>query len=438
MSDVTLENNILTASTPQRVKVWGTVLEAKERFQGDGRLYSVDPNGTLRVHSAGLTKSFDIDFVEQPEFKFTIDTRQTAHGTNGTSTVFRLPFSGNSGNVNWLVDWGDGASDRVTYSPIPSEGELHNYGSPGEYTITIKPINPYEAWLMRFGFGPSITGSENTDARSQENRNKVVSLDSLLDPTMFLTDSQIDDPSTANNVLSYVFRDCKGYGFRLGENFGFSPAWDNVQSIGTDFCQSMFQGCNGHSFTMNDIFTIPQGIVSTGAGFCQSMFQDCNGHSFTMNSCFNLPPHIQLINNAFCHSMFSGCNGESFTMNDIFTIPQGITSIGNNFLQAMFLFCYGFNFRVGAEFKFPRLTTNTANYSFYRTLASLVATNINYPLQERTPTSIINGCVAPNGSRQTFSVGSWLPNSAILITVPLRMYERWGEEEVSELHENWK
>jgi len=374
VSGVTLENDILTADSPQKVKVWGTVLEPESSFSG--KRYTVDPDGTLRVYSKCYKQECEIEFLEKNEFKFTIDTRQTANDRNGTSTVFYLPLLHPiTQSGSWLIDWGDGTEEEFSFSAetvgydtsASPNNKLHDYAGTGgadEYHITIRPKFNEGGWFTAFGFNNAV--ASGGAAALQENRNKIVSLDSPLTPSMFFTYPQIESGncSSVSKVLCYAFYFCKGVDFTMGEDFGFSSGWDRVHNVGADFL----------------------------------------------------------------HSMFFGCDGNSFTMNDRFTIPQSIMTAGENFLWQMFYNCTHDNFQICPQFKFPSAIPATASNSFYRTFDTNINKSPTFARQiKTTPANIVNGCAAPNGQRSTFYAYS-----------VQKTKDRWGETEINEVPANWR
>jgi hypothetical protein len=103
-------------------------------------------------------------------FKFTIDTRQTDTGLNGTDKTFIIP-TGKSGTYNWWIDWGDGSTQTITGSGATnSAGISKSYTTAGQYQITIRPAGSLPYWFRAFGFSPV---SSTSAAHVAVNKNKV-------------------------------------------------------------------------------------------------------------------------------------------------------------------------------------------------------------------------------------------------------------------------
>jgi len=189
----------------------------------------------------------------------------------------------------------------------------------------------------------------------------------------------------------------------MGPLFTFDQnAWANITFGGYSFAQGMFYGCSGASFTMNDVYNLPQGITTVGNYFADSMFSGCSGASFTMSNVFNLPQSITIVDNYFAAYLFYDCSGDSFTMNDDFSLPQGITSVGSYFAESMFREAGGSSFQVNVVFRFPTLTQEQLDLSgvLSSTFYNMAA---NTPMQYRSARSIINNTLVPSTARSTFS-----------------------------------
>jgi len=203
--------------------------------------------------------------------------------------------------------------------------------------------------------------------------------------------------------LTYVlicFYNCKGVGFNVGANFGFTSEWDNVTVVGAYFLRYMFYGCSMLTTLPSD-FNIPQSIMTVGNNFCHCMFYGCSS-LITLPNNFNLPPNIITVGDAFCRLMFHNCTSLG-VLPAYFSIPQGITSVGASFCGEMFQGCDHDSFMVNAAFMFPLLMQSELDKTdvFYRTFRC--ATNKTYPLQNTLALIILNGNPTPSSNRQTFS-----------------------------------
>jgi len=176
---------------------------------------------------------------------------------------------------------------------------------------------------------------------------------------MTRTNAQMANPQSflPNYEWGFTFRDCTN--LTMGSAFTFDPVkWASVTTIGHNFALEMFNGCSG-SFTMNDVFNLPQGITQVGYAFVNAMFANCYGDAFTMNDVFNLPQGITQEGDNFAGGMFVNCYGDAFTMNDIFNLPQDITQVGFNFAISLFLNCNGASFTMNDVFNLPQGITQT-------------------------------------------------------------------------------
>lgn len=361
------------------------------------RIYERISNSSSEVEKHAL--SLTVRFEDENGGAFKIP----AYGRGGIGEYF--PF-------DWVVDWGDGANERVEGVSSRSGGEVstgdlvHWYVAAGEYLVVITPAEAVSettgsepGWLQAFGYSGGVY--------SVERFGKVVRVDGVLDDyainielegacaRMFACCSDItmgphftfsSNKKTAGDFFCYeMFSECDGDAFTMGEAFQLPQ---NLQEVGTGFCCKMFMRCTGASFTMNEEFTIPHGIYLADGSFCQEMF--CNhgpaltmgkGFSlpqgiseaddnfcaymftfyggkkkpaFSMNDVFNLPPNITgNVGKSFCEYMFAFNEGDEFRMNDRFNLPQGITSAGDAFCKGMFLGCAGSSFLMNDVFTMP-------------------------------------------------------------------------------------
>jgi hypothetical protein len=261
---------------------------------------------------------------------------------NGFSTV--KPY-------NWNIDWGDGSSIEAASgsSAADSAGIGHAYAVAGTYQITISPAGPEDAWFGAFGF------RDNTDgANSQDNKNRLVSVDSPIHPLMTRTQAQINGNTAPSYEWAYTFYGCQNPAFTMGPDFRFSPEWDGITTAGSYFASGMFNDCSGAAFTMNSVFTLPPGITTAGIYFAYGMFSNCSGAAFTMVTGFNLPQGITTAGNKFAYEMFNICGGAAFTMNDVFNLPPGIITAGDDFANYMFNGCAGAAFTMNDVFNLPQ------------------------------------------------------------------------------------
>jgi hypothetical protein len=152
----------------------------------------------------------------------------------------------------------------------------------------------------------------------------------------------------------------------MGENFTFDQdAWSGVTTVMRSFAFAMFSGCSGNSFTMNEIFNLPQDLETVGYAFMSYMFSGCSGNSFTMNDVFNIPQGITAVDYSFVESIFANCYGNSFNMNAIFNFPQSITGSHLYFATYMFDNCHGNSFTMNNKFNLPQ-GIKSANHQFAR------------------------------------------------------------------------
>ena len=358
--------------------------------------------------------TFVYEVVESEQLRLTVDT--------GTSAEFHIPTS-NAFAFDWAIDWGDGSTGTVSGNGVNgSNGIAHTYPSPGPYTITIKPNGSLNCWLSAFGFASTTVG-----ASVQSNKDKVIAVGGKITPSMVAGESDIALGQVGNGVCENWFYRCPN--LTMDTDFGFSEEWDTITAVGNNFCMSMLYSCSGASFTMNDVFNLPQNIQTCGNNFCRQMFGYCSGASFAMNDVFNLPQALITCGIEFCRSLFVGCMGASFTMNDVFNLPQALITCGDNFCNAMFSECRGSSFTMNAIFNTPPQLSASTRTGFYSSMffncrgtgfhvngvfafpvVSQSVVNQGFsqtfltdrPVQARTAASIINGNPAPAGARNTF------------------------------------
>ncbi|MDR0876132.1 MAG: InlB B-repeat-containing protein [Clostridiales Family XIII bacterium] len=320
--------------------------------------------------------------------------------SNGESDVI---FNTNN-TYDWLVDWGDGTVQHVTGSAALMSGIPHDYGAvnPGTpYTITISPADSEEAWLGAFGFthaGAPIYVS---------NKQKLTGVLSAITPQMTRTSDQISGIALPPDYeWANTFNQCRN--IEMGTDFTFDQsAWAGITTVGDCFAANMFRGCDGIDFTMNDVFNLPEDLVSVGDYFVENMFYGCQsfspGNSFNMSDVFNLPENITEVGLGFAHGLFSTGYNAVFTMNSVFNIPQGITTVEAGFARTMFYGCLaGVNFEINDVFQFPKLDSGEVNKPdvFDQVFSSQGALTAK---QTRTVSSIINGNETPEYARYTFS-----------------------------------
>ncbi|WP_308622539.1 hypothetical protein [uncultured Enorma sp.] len=311
-------------------------------------------------------------------------------GENGGA--FQIPACGHGGigeyfPFDWIVDWGDGASERIKGVSSPNGGEvatgnlIHSYAASGEYSVAISPAGLVSettgntpGWLQAFGHPEGYYPVGGFD--------KIVCVDGVLDDCainielegacayMFSHCNNItmgphftfsSNKKTAGDYFCFeMFSCCSGDAFTMGEAFQLPQ---NLREVGNAFCCKMFLLCTGSSFTMNGEFTIPPGIYVAGRSFCQEMFGE-HGPALTMGKCFNLPQGISEADDNFCAAMFSNVGGEkpTFSMNDIFNLPPSITgNVGKSFCERMFAFNDGDDFRMNNRFNLPHGITSAGD-----------------------------------------------------------------------------
>jgi uncharacterized repeat protein (TIGR02543 family) len=284
-----------------------------------------------------------------------------------------------------------------------SAGIAHTYATSGTYTVTITPAGVEYAWLAAFGFASHTLAGTASEAANKARLTKVLT---PITPSMTRTTLGL----APANEWAYTFAGCTN--LVMGDEFTFdAQAWASVTTVGDGFALGMFAGCSGASFTMNDVFNLPQNITSVGALFVGSMFSGCSGASFTMNEVFNLPQNITgTVGAFFAAGTFYRCSGASFTMNNVFNLPQGITSVGERFAEYMFGMAASPVFQVSPAFRFPALSQAELNKTsvFAYTFSGLTQSVPMAPAQQRSALSIINNTRAPSTQRFTFGSSSGL------------------------------
>ncbi|MCL2072908.1 MAG: putative Ig domain-containing protein [Marinilabiliaceae bacterium] len=311
--------------------------------------------------------------------------------TVASGGYFSIPLSGMLDDIDgkpysWYIDWGDDTQETIANTDYGapqnndfSAGIPHTYITSGVYIITITPNGSTDAWFAAFGFFYTTSG-----ANIQSNKDMLTKVLSPITPLMTRTQAQLDaGTAPTSHEWAYTFFGCTE--ITIGEFFSFNSDWNNITTVGDYFSASMFRGCLGASFSMNEIFNLPSSITSVGDNFASDMFFDCSGNSFSMN--------------------------------DIFNLPSGITAVGYNFAASMFRGCLGTSFEVNNIFKFPLLSQTELDKIgvFSRTFYDLG----NASTQTRLASSIINGNSFPTANRETFS------NSACFLDLDY-IHTNWG------------
>ena len=313
----------------------------------------------LAPEGSGDVEEFKFEVTVPAGGTFSIPLHGSLNGTNVSPYLSPSPY-------NWNINWGDGSAVQTianTDAGAPqnsnaSVGIPHTYTSAGTYTIKITPNGSTSAWLGAFGFAQQpIAGANNAT-----NKALVTKVVSPITPLMTRTPAQIEGSAVApNREWVGTFADCVN--LTMGDDFGFSESWNDIEAVGDSFVMQMFFGCNNASFTMGDSFNLPSGIKTAGSMFANSLFASCNGAAFTMNEVFNLPSGFTSVGHTFAQSLFASCYGAAFNMNDVFTFPAGITSVGNSFAARAFYNCRGDAFTMNAVFNLPQ-TINTMGDTF--------------------------------------------------------------------------
>lgn len=294
---------------------------------------------------------------------------------------------------DWMINWGDGSSERATGSSSPKGGEVragslvHPYREHGEYVVTITPAGSISetagdepGWLQAFGYPESWAFSVDENRRFVEyvfpkGGEHLVCVDGVLDDyainielegacaEMFIGCENITmgpdftfssrKRKAGNFFCNQMFAQCKGDSFTMGSSFQLPQ---ELHEVGEAFCQKMFHFCLGKSFTMNDDFTLPQKITTAGSGFCNQMFYE-HGPNFSMGRSFNLPQEMIEADDYFCSYMFAGeaRSPSTFSMNEVFNLPPNISGhVGDSFCKSMFCGNSGDAFRMNSLFNLPQ------------------------------------------------------------------------------------
>ena len=329
-------------------------------------------------------------------FKFTIDTRQTNTGLDGTDKTFSIPVSNNAFDYNWHIDWGDGSTQTVSGTgAYDNAGITKTYATAGQYQITIRPAGSLDSWFKAFGFSQYITG-----ANQYTNKNKVVSPDSPITIAMYAAPNST---TVGNSVCAYMFTGCNGVNFTLGDGFGFAPEWNNVTTVGSAFCAGMFKECLTLTLLPPN-FNLPQSITSVSTSFCNGMFSNCRS-LMALPVSFNIPQSIAgKVGGYFCGGMFNDCRSLT-ALPSSFTIPSMVTGSlysQSNFCDQMFYNCTHDDFQIPVNFRFPQLSQEEMNKSgtFYLTFGCDF--NKTYSRQSIDALTILNGNPLPPYDRRTF------------------------------------
>jgi hypothetical protein len=314
--------------------------------------------------------------------------RLTINAHDGT---FEIPTDS---PVLWLVDWGDGN--------INSE-VIHNYASPGVYTVKIYPMSPSQYnWLAPFGFRSTVSAT----AGLQTNRDKIIGVGGQITPSMVATEANIALGKVGNGVCFQWFDLCKGL-TTMDADFGFSKEWDSITSVGNDFLRSKFASCTAAGFAMNDIYNLPQAIQTCGSSFCRNQFGYISSAVFKPNDIYNLPQGLLTCGTYFCYGLFYGTFGAAFTMNDVLCVPSGLViPSGTTYtLSNIFYDCArGKNFLVNNVWKLPVVDQTLLDATGTFSSMFRISTG-SYKAQTRTAASIINGNLTPTGAKNAFGTG---------------------------------
>lgn len=104
-----------------------------------------DGSGTYFEDKATFTPGEDVtentilyaQWIDQDSSKLIMTWDTTISSGSSSPNMIGLPLTEN-GTYAFIVDWGDGTSDRIIYSGLPSESKpYHEYESAGQYTTTI-------------------------------------------------------------------------------------------------------------------------------------------------------------------------------------------------------------------------------------------------------------------------------------------------------------
>ena len=153
-----------------------------------------------------------------PDFIFTIDTRNTSTGST-LSNQFKLPLHSSS-TVNATVYWGDGTSDVIN---VYNQAETtHTYSTEGEYIITISGV--INGWQF------NNTGDRLKILDIMNWGTFTININSGFYACTNLTCSATDAPTIITSTLLNYFRLCRNFNGAIGN-------WDvsGVTSISSIF-----------------------------------------------------------------------------------------------------------------------------------------------------------------------------------------------------------
>jgi hypothetical protein len=269
--------------------------------------------------------------------------------------MYALPAY-NMYSYDWLIDWGDGTTQRATGTGASGRVINHTYSARDTYTITITPAGSKDAWLKAFGSG-SYTAIANAL--------KITSCTAVLTPLMVASAAEIAAGTVGAYSFNGWFRDCA---YLTSLSCSFSKEWEQITTVGAYFCMNLCYGCTRLT------------ELSTG---------------------FTMPQKITVAGDRFLSSAFHGCTLLS-SMSDGFNLPQGITSAGEYFCANLFYLCP--NLIVNSEFRFPVLSI--ADLAKNGVFSGVLYMSIVYGTvlaQNRTAASFINGNGTPPTDRNTFA-----------------------------------
>jgi hypothetical protein len=211
-------------------------------------------------------------------FAFTIDTRLTSTGeTTGTDTDFIIPSSGQVNNTDsayrWIINWGDGNEEtRTGFSTVSSNyssSEItHNYTSPGQYQITIRPsATAASGWLDAFGFlGFDYTGGSAIHANAASNKDKFRSINT---PFTDLMRTQ-----GTSHRFAYIFWDTRN-------NIGIPTGlFGNISTANNTNFDSIFRDTFNNSAYNSTDAIIPSGLFDTLNTTQGTSFNSMFNHTF--------------------------------------------------------------------------------------------------------------------------------------------------------------
>jgi len=346
--------------------------------------------------------------------------------TTDNNTTFLVPTSSALNSIddakpyNWVIDWGDGATETRSGTSSLGGGISHTYAASGDYTITITPNGSIEAWLAAFGF--YVVYDVSDDSNDQSNKNLLIGAPSQITPQMTKTNTQIEGREPVpNNEWEYTFSYCS--------NLVVAPVfagWENISSVGDNFARQMFFNCTSLTNLPAD-FNLPQGLTEVGDSFAYLMFYYCQSLT-NLPAGFNLPQGLTEVGDNFACALFGYCTSLSNLPAD-FNLPQGLNVVGNSFARLMFYSCFRLT-NLSAGFDLPQGLTKVGNYfaswMFYGTGSSVFQINDEFrfpagipadtagafyqafnlsdraPVQNRGAASIIGECPVPADQRETF------------------------------------